>query len=268
MDFCGEVVATGGARKDVKKGDYVFGALTPPNYGTLAEYIVVPNHRFAVVPEGVNPRDAGASGVAAVTAWQCVVPQLPANGGGKVFINGGSGGTGMFGIQFAKAKGAYVVTTCSTRNVELCKRLGADQVIDYTKENVLQALIKSVKEHGPFDGVVDNVGGASEMYWQAHQYLRPQGKVVAIGASPQLLYAALDLMKIFLWPASLGGGRRKYEFLSAEPNSKDFAEIARLLAEGKVKPEIEEVYEMEEVPRAFERLKSGRTVGKLVINIA
>ncbi|MCJ1400965.1 hypothetical protein MMC11_004176 [Xylographa trunciseda] len=275
VDFCGIVVAAGSSRKDLSPGQWVFGMLDIPKYGACAEYIVVSSKEGCVaLPGGAKPEEAATLGVAGLTAYQSIVPQLSEivkkNGDSKpkVFINGGSGGTGIFAIQVAKAKGCFVATTCSARNMELCYQLGADQVIDYTKQNVVATLEKVARsQNGPFDLVVDLVGGATPLYWKSHRYLAPGAEFVGVGANFSLQFA-LDIAKIFLWPRFLGGGQRKYVLFTGVPNAEQYSAVAEMMAEGKVRAVIEEIYSLEDLRRAFERLRTGRVSGKLVVKVA
>ncbi|MCJ1281491.1 hypothetical protein MMC26_000811 [Xylographa opegraphella] len=274
VDFCGTVAAAGSGRQDLSPGQWVFGMLDLPAFGACAEYVVASNKEGCVaLPDGVKPEEAATIGVAGLTAYLSLIPHLSKivktsnDSQPRVFINGGSGGTGIYAIQIAKAKGCFVATTCSARNVELCYQLGADQVIDYTKQDVVAALEKIAQSQGgPFDLVVDNVGGATPVYWQSHRYLTPTGKFVAVGGDPSL-QGVVDFAKIFLWPRFLGGGQRKYVIFSAVANAEGYRVVAEMLAEGKVRVVIEEIYGLEDLGRAFERLKTGRVRGKLVIKV-
>ena len=269
LDYAGRVVASGPNSKkisseDLKPGQLVFGKLSAPTqFGTLAEYTVVPRSGCVPLPEGVSPDDAAAAGSAALTAYQTFVPNIKS--GDRVFINGGSGGVGSFGIQFAKIKGCHVVTSCSGANVDLCKSLGADQVIDYRTQDVVAELKKMPK----FDFIADNVGTPDGLYWQAHTFTNPGTKFVQVGAdmSPGGMYGLLSRM---VWPRLLGGGKRPFAFLGLENNYDHFREIAGWMAEGKVKALIDEVYGMEDKGpvRAYEKLKTGRVKGKLVVRVA
>ena len=187
--------------------------------------------------------------------------------GDKVFINGGSGGTGVWGVQIAKAVGCHVVTTCSGQNVELCKSLGADEVIDYTKDDVIDALRTSSVEGSKFDLVVDNIGNSGNLYWQCHHFTAEKAKYVQIGA-PVALSTVADMTKKMLWPGFLGGRKRKFEFVSVSSNGGQLQEIGRWMAEGKVKAVVDEVLAMENAPKAFAKLKTGRTKGKLVVSVS
>ena len=269
LDYAGRVVASGpNSRKisseDLKPGQLVFGKLDgPTQFGTLAEYTVVPRSGCVPLPEGVKPDDAAAAGSAALTAYQTLVPNIKA--GDRVFINGGSGGVGSFGIQFAKVKGCHVVTSCSGANVDLCKSLGADQVIDYRTQDVVAELKKLPK----FDFIADNVGTPGDLYWQAHTFTKPGAKFVQVGADMSLggIYGMVSRM---VWPGFLGGGKRPWAFLGLVNDYEQFREIAGWMAEGKVRALIEEVYGMEDKGpvRAYEKLKTGRVKGKLVVRVA
>lgn len=268
LDYVGRVMATGPNSKkvstqDLKPGEMVFGRLDgPTKFGTLAEYTIVPRAGCVPVPEGVTPDDAASIGTAGLTAYQCIVPNVKS--GDRVFINGGSGGTGIFGIQIAKLKGCFVTTTCSTPNVELCKSLGADEVIDYTMQNV----VADLKRMGKFDLVVDNVGMPLELYWQAHHFTKEETKYVQVGGS--LGFGAIkELVSRIMWPTFLGGGKRKFQFLGVASNYDEFKEIGEWMQQGKLKTKIDEVFSMDEKGpiRGFERVKTGRAKGKVLVHV-
>ncbi|CAD6594303.1 MAG: hypothetical protein ASARMPREDX12_008601 [Alectoria sarmentosa] len=269
LDYSGRVIASGANSKkisseDLEPGQLVFGRLdAPTQFGTLAEYTIVPRAGCVPIAHGVSPDDAACIGTAALTAYQCIIPNVKS--GDRVFINGGSGGVGSFGIQLAKVKGCYVVTSCSGLNVELCKSLGADQVVDYKSTDVVAELKKMQK----FDLVVDNVGTPSEMYWRAHDFTNAGTKYVQVGGGLSLgeIYNLLTRM---MWPGFLGGGKRPFQFLGLANNYDQFKEIGEWMAQGKVKALVDEVYGMEDKGpvRAFERLKTGRSKGKIVVRIA
>lgn len=279
-DFAGVVaaaatpppVANGGARDDFKEGELVFGRLSQPvRHGTLEEYIVLPSAELVHVPEGVDPVDAAGVGVAGLTAYQCIQPFVHAGKGDRVFINGGSGGTGVWGIQIAKALGCHVTTSCSGSNADFCKNLGADEVIDYRSTSVLEALKKSVLGAGgqQFDLVVDNVGGQGELYWQSHHYLSEGARYVQIGAEPGL-GPTLDLIMKMTWPGFLGGGKRKFEMLMTKNNTEQMTEIGKLLQERKIKTVFNDgnVLSIEDGALAFAKLKTHRAKGKIVIKMS
>lgn len=260
IDFAGRIVQPADG-SPLKPGQAVFGAAgTGFAGGALGEYIT--SNRVAPLPEGI-PFSHGASAViAGISAYQSIVPFVKE--GSSVFINGGSGGTGTFGIQIAKAKGCYVVTTCSTPNVDLCKSLGADEVIDYKQANVLSSLKSSGRM---FDHVVDNVGSDDSLFWKCHEYSKPGSTYMQVGATVSLKFGVSAAAKL-LWPSILGGGRRKYAFLAADAKPEELSQLGMWMQQGQVKPIIDSHLPFEEVPKAFEKLKTGRARGKIVVDIS
>ncbi|KAM0718444.1 hypothetical protein Q7P37_005514 [Cladosporium fusiforme] len=259
-DYAGTVVST--TLPDLKPGDRVFGRSDPPAFGALGEYLLVQGKENIVkLPDGVSMQDAATLGVAGLTAYQCIAPYV--KDGSKVFINGGSGGTGSFGIQIAKIVGCAVTTTCSGTNVEFCKSVGADEVIDYRTTDVVKHLQRQGTQ---YDLLVDNVN-SPELYWNAHDYLKADGIYINIAGAITVPHL-VNMMKVLYIPAWLGGGKRPALFLRRKSNARQFAQIAQWIAEEKLRPVIEKVYELDEAAEAFARLKTGRSRGKLVIKVA
>ncbi|KAI4113760.1 MAG: hypothetical protein LQ345_005330 [Seirophora villosa] len=270
LDFVGTIVRPA-ASSPLKAGQLVFGVCgtTPLAGGALREFSVAGTASAVAIPEGVAPIDAATVGVAGLTAYQSIVPHVKS--GDRVFINGGSGGTGVFGIQFAKALGCHVTTTCSTGNVELCKTLGADEVVDYKKESVLQALL--LKAQGEedrrclFDHAVDNVGSDWELQLRCHEFLRPAALFVVVGGDATLRYAAQTLKRV-VWPRFLGGVKGNVVGIWPEQKAEDFRRIGQWMQEGKVKAVVDTRFPFEQAPQAVAKLKLGRTRGKIVIDVA
>ena len=165
-------------------------------------------------------------------------------------------------IQIAKLGGCHVTTTCSTANVELCESLGADEVIDYKKESVLEAL----KQRKPFDHVVDNVGN-HDLYWKAHEYTNPGAKVVYVAGTPTLSYASFSI-QARVRPSFLGGGKRQFVTLFAQPHLDELDKIGKWIADGKMKSVIDSKFEFDKAPEAFAKLKTSRAKGKIVVDVA
>lgn len=263
LDFSGVIIrpATGSS---LKPGQLVFGliARTPFGGGSCAEFALTDPKSTLPVPEGVDPVDAACNGIAAITAYQSIVPYV--RKGCKIFINGGSGGTGMWGIQIAKLVGCYVVTTCSPGNVELCRSLGADEVIDYTENDVIEVL----KGHDVrFDHVVDNVNTGMEGYFRCHEFTSPAATWVMVGGREGLYYLYQRFKAQFL-PAFLGGGKRPYIPFWPATRPEDLVQTAEWLKEGRLKVVYDEKFPFEEVSEAFARLKTGRARGKIVVDVA
>lgn len=259
-DYAGTVIAT--TLPGLQPGDLVFGRSDPPAFGALAGYLVVHGKENVVkIPHGIDMAAAATLGVAGLTAYQCIAPRVKK--GSNVFINGGSGGTGSFGIQIAKILGCRVTTTCSSANIEFCRSLGADEVIDYRTTDVVQRLRQAGTT---YDVLVDNVN-SPDLYWNAHHYLKENGQYVNIAGGITLPHL-INMVRVLYLPAWLGGGRRAARFLRRESNAKDFAQLAQWIAEGSLKPVIERTYSLDETSEAFARLKTGRSRGKLVIKVS
>ncbi|KAF1811935.1 putative zinc alcohol dehydrogenase [Eremomyces bilateralis CBS 781.70] len=264
VDFCGKIVAIPTANDTHRMGQVVFGRFkNNRQYGTLGQYVVADVDGIATLPDGVDPDDAATVGTAGLTAYQTIVPHARETQGARVFLNGGSGGCGTWGIQIAKAIGAHVTTSCSTANIEFCKELGADEVLDYTKGSIIQIL----KEKGEvFDVVVDNVGTPENLYEECHHFLKPDGHFFQVGVS-SIFSFGLSIAGRLLRPSFLGGGKRPYHPYLTQCNPEHLAEIGRWITEGKVKPVIHQTFEWEDTPKAYERLKTQRTKGKIVVHV-
>jgi alkaline phosphatase D len=196
-----------------------------------------------------------------MTEWGCIVPYVKE--GSKVFIHGGSGGTGTFGIQIAKALGCHVTTSCSTGNVSLCKSIGADEVIDYKTANVSEELKKKGQV---FDLVVDNVGDPNDLYIAANTFLKSTGKFNLVGFQMSLAGIASTASRM-LWPGFLGGGKRSLVIAMVQNEYNAYVQLGKWMQEGKLKAVIDSTYEYSDAPKAFERLKTGHAKGKVVVHV-
>lgn len=287
-DFSGRVVAVGRAAANkyrYQPGEPVFGRLEPTKFGTLAEYILLKNGEcLARVPQATTGgygyshekddddarlRDYAAVGTAGLVAIQTIKPHVRA--GDRVFINGGSGGTGTFGIQIAKALGCHVTASCSGRNMALCRALGADEVFDYAAHNLGEVLTTSRAAHGQaFRLVVDNVGvspaGQEDLYTAANRFLTEDGVFVQVGGGTSLATVKAT-MKRALVPGALGGGKRKFKLAVAAQSHDDLATIGGWMHEDKVKVVVGEVFDFARAPEAYAQLKTGRAKGKIVVSI-
>ena len=159
--------------------------------------------------------------------------------------------------------GAHVTTSCSTGNVKLCENLGADEVIDYKKQNVLEVL----RSKGPiFDLVVDNAGSPSDLYEHAGEFLKPNGVYNQVAL--QVGWPGFgSVLSRSLKPRILGGGERKFHFVTVKPTVEGFGKIGEWMRDGKVKAVIQKTWELEEVKDAFAELRLGRTKGKFVVHV-
>jgi NADPH:quinone reductase-like Zn-dependent oxidoreductase len=253
VDFAGTVEAVGRSVTQFKPGDEVFGGRT----GALAEYVTIREAGAVVMkPANMTFEQAAAVPVAAITALQGLRDKGNVRPGQKVLINGASGGVGTFAVQIAKSLGANVTGVCSTRNVDMVRSIGADQVIDYTKED----FTKSAQR---YDLVVDNVGNHSLS--DIRRVVNPEGKYLMIGGQPgrwlaplPRAFAAMVLSRFVSQDMSM--------FIS-DLNKKDLNVLRDLMEAGKVTPVIDRRYKLSEVAEAIRYLEAGHARGKVVITM-
>lgn len=252
IDFAGTVEAVGKDVTHVAPGDDVFGARS----GALAEYVTV---RDAVVakPANITFEEAAAVPVAAITALQGLRDKGQLRVGQRVLINGGSGGVGTFAIQIAKALGAEVTAVCSTGNVEQARSLGADHVIDYTREDFTRGDRR-------YDLLLDVAGGKS--WSQLRRVLTPDAVVVIVGAQKRRVFGPIGHI-IRLRVTSLLRGGQKAVFFIAKTNRADMEILRELLETGKVKPVVDRKFELAETADAFRYLGEGHARGKVIVTV-
>ena len=254
VDFSGTVEAVGNNVTRFKPGDEILGTRS----GALAEYITVPEDgSITHKPANLTFDQAAAIPIAAVTALQGLRDKGRIQPGQKVLINGASGGVGTFAVQLAKSFGAEVTGVCSTRNVELVRSLGANHVIDYTRENFTDSAER-------YDLILDNVGNHPLL--AVKRVLKPQGLVVIVGGP-----------KSNRWIGPLGRSARammlnpfideKFVVFMASVNQADLGTLAKLAREGKLTPVIDRHYALDETAEAIRYLEQGRARGKVIVTI-
>jgi NADPH:quinone reductase-like Zn-dependent oxidoreductase len=256
-DFAGIVEAVGKNVTDFKAGDEVFGAKN----GAIAEHICVKTERAIVLkPGNITFEQAGSVGIAGITALQGLRDKGKLQAGQKVLINGASGGVGTFAVQIAKAFGAEVTAVCSTRNVDLVKSIGADHVIDYTKEDF-------TKTDQHYDVIYDLVGNHS--FSERRRILKPNGICVlagigGAGAHPETMGRIVGNF----WNAFRSNfTKEKFVFYIAKLTKDDFGVLRDLMQSGKVSPVIDRTYELEQTADAVRYMEEGHARGKVVVTI-
>jgi NADPH:quinone reductase-like Zn-dependent oxidoreductase len=251
-DFAGTVEAVGKDVTDLEPGEEVFGGRA----GAFAEYV---NVRMGVArkPTNLTFEEAAAVPIGALTALQGLRDKGHLQPGQKVLINGASGSVGTFAVQIAKALGAHVTAVCSTRNVELARSLGADRVLDYTKEDFTRSGER-------YDLLLDIAGSKS---WSAcKRALEPNGILVMIGAPPRgRLLGPLGHTRRLRLGAMLS--RRRATFFIAKFNRPDMHVLRELCESGKMKPVVERSYALSEIGEALRYMGTGHVQGKLVVTI-
>jgi len=257
VDFAGTVEAVGKNVKRFKPGDEVFGGRN----GAFAEYVTVRESRAVVLkPANVTFEQAASVPIAAITALQALRDKGHIQAGQKVLINGASGGVGTFAVQIAKSFGAEVTGVCSTKNLEMVRSIGADHVIDYTKEDVTRG-----EQH--FDLIVDTVGTHGLLEFR--RVLTPNGIYVGVGGAggaeegKWLGALTMPIASLFLKPFV----NQQMRFMLAELTPEDLVVMSDLMQSGKVKPVIDRTYKLSEVPQALEYLEKGHARGKVVIEV-
>jgi NADPH:quinone reductase-like Zn-dependent oxidoreductase len=241
IEMAGGVLRTGPGVKDLKPGDRVMAALG--GCGAYADHLVIDAEKLVLTPAALSDVEAAAIPVAAMTAWHVLQAADFDLAGRRMLIHGAAGGVGGFAVQFAKAAGAIVYATASTRSLPHVRALGADEVIDYKQQN-FELLARDI------DLVVDLVGG--EVVDRSWALLSPDGLLVSI-AAPDVVSRAPQ-------------GRRGV-FLSNKPDTARLAAIAQQVAAGALQSTIAEVVGFDDLPFAIERNRTGHAPGKIVADL-
>jgi NADPH:quinone reductase-like Zn-dependent oxidoreductase len=256
VDYAGTVEEVGKNVTQFKSGDEVFGGKT----GAFAEYVCARADR-AVTPKPANVtfEQAASVPIAGITALQALRDKGHVQAGQKVLINGASGGVGTFAVQIAKSFGAEVTGVCSTRNLDLVRSLGADHVIDYTKEDF-------TKDEARYDLILDNVGNQPLAGFR--KALKPNGICVMIGGggpSDGGLIGPMGRPIVALVTSPFV--TQKMGMIMAELNKPDLTILGDLMQSGKVKPVIDRTYPLSQIADALRYLEQGHARGKVVITL-
>jgi len=256
VDFSGTVEAVGKNVTQFKPGDDVFGG----RGGAFAEYVCRrAEGAVALKPASITFEQAASVNIAGITALQGLRDKGKVQPGQKVLINGASGGVGTFAVQIAKSFGADVTGVCSTRNVDLVRSLGADHVIDYTKEDF-------AKGEQRYDVILDNVPNHSLS--ECRRILNPNGKYVLIGGGgpndSRWVGPFGRVIKTMLLSPFMS---QKMGMMMADANHNDLTILADMMQSGKLKPVIDRTYKLAEVPAAIAYLEQGHARGKVVITV-
>lgn len=251
-DVAGVVEAVGSGVKQFKPGDEVFGDLSECGWGAYAEYVTVPENTLVQKPANITIEAAGAVPESAVVALQGLQDKGQIRSSQKVLIYGASGGIGTFAVQIAKSFDAEVTGVCSTRNLELVRSLGADHVIDYTKEDFTQ-------NGEPYDLILATAGYRSIFDYK--RALAPGGHYVATGGEMAQIFQPM-----LLGPLVSSKGR-KMTNLAMKPDREDLTCVKELIEAGKVVPVIDRCFLLQELPEALRYYGEGHSRGKVVIKV-
>jgi NADPH:quinone reductase-like Zn-dependent oxidoreductase len=268
-ELAGVVDARGSGASRFAVGDRVFARVDKVRLGAFAQYAAVHQDLVAPMPSSVEFEVAAGLPLAGLTALQALRDELRIEPGQRLFIPGGAGGVGTFAIQLAKLRGAEVITTASARGEALVRRLGADQVVDYTAGRFEDAV-------GPVDGAFDLIGG--DTLSRLFSVVKRGGKVVSIAGVPEPATARIDLQRgpmlaALFWLVSAGVRRRarrrgvSYRLVFMRPDGSDLAELAELVDRRKLEVVVDRVVPFSSIADAFTYLETGRAKGKVVVRM-
>jgi NADPH:quinone reductase-like Zn-dependent oxidoreductase len=247
-DVAGRVISGGSNITRFKPGDEVFGDLYMKGFGAFAEYVCGPEEAFTIKPRDMTFEQASTINSAALLALQGIRGKRELQPDHKVLINGAGGGIGSFAVQIAKAFGAEVTGVDSAEKIEILKSIGADYTIDYTQEDFTKTSFQ-------YDLILDFV--AQHSFKEYQRILSSEGIVVIGGGSTKAILSGL-----------MHSRHKKIGILRWDPNNKDdLRYLIGLFETGKIKPVIDKVYELGQIPEALKYLEEGHNKGKLVIKV-
>lgn len=275
-DFAGVVVDANGT--EFSAGDEVIGFIPvqlqlKTGQGALTEFTKLPATHLVLKPSNVSAIETCGLPLAGETAFQALVGNGKLQAGQSVFINGGSSAVGMNAIYIAKALGARVVTSASSRNEEICRNAGADEFVDYTKKPLHEHFVENPPSP-KFDIIFDAVALVDPaLYKYSNAYMKPKGVFISTGPWPNLkswggstgVSKLLSLGCEILRPSFLGGVDAKWTMVGVAHKPQDLAKLRDLVAEGKLKVMVDSVYGFEDALGAYERIMTSRATGKVVV---
>jgi NADPH:quinone reductase-like Zn-dependent oxidoreductase len=267
-DLAGVVVRVGSRVRRFKRGDEVYARPDQDRIGAFAEFISIKEDAVASKPKELTMEEAASIPLVGLTAWQALIERANLKAGQKVLVHAGSGGVGTFAIQLAKHVGALVATTTSTANLDWVKRLGADIVIDYRKDD-FETLLHD------YDVVLDTLGG--ETLEKSLRVLKPGGKLISLSGPPDPDFAKdigstwiLRLvMRLLSYRIRQKAKRHQvsYSFLFMRASGDQLREIASLIDSGIIRPVVDRVFPFASTKEALVYVETGRAKGKVVVKV-
>lgn len=268
FDVSGEVVAVGAGVRQFKVGDEVFSRVGAAYMGTFAEFVTVDEKYVAIKPKNISHQEAAALPLVALTTWQALVTVAKLQAGQRVLIHAGAGGIGSIAIQIAKELGAYVFTTTSTKNVEMVKALGADEVIDY-KTQAFEQVLKDI------DVVFETLGGENQV--KSFGVLKAGGILVTIVGIPTSAWAREEGLPVYMgWLFDLLNWKNRrlarahnarFAPVLLQPEGSKLAIIAEMVSSEMIHPVIDKVFPLDQTKAALQYIQTGRATGKIVIAV-
>jgi NADPH:quinone reductase len=249
-DIAGEIVSLGDDVSKFDRGDKIFGLSNFPHLANAyAEYAVVHESEFAIIPKGIDKVHAAAIPMAALTAWQALFDHAETKEGQRVLVHAAAGGVGHIAVQLAKWKGCIVAGTASTKNQEFLKEIGVDEPIDYTTQTFETAI-------APVDVIIDGMGGENTL--RSLELLKPGGVLVSLPSmykdDAKVLAKAKEKAVTVKW-------------MSVHPDGETMDHVANLMAEGKVNVKVDATFPLKEIAQAHQLLESHHVSGKIVLTV-
>lgn len=267
-DLAGVVVRVGSQVQQFKAGDEVYARPDDNRIGAFAEFIAINQGSLAIKPKDLTMEEAASIPLVGLTAWQALVEKANLKKGQKVLIHAGSGGVGTLAIQLAKHLGATVATTTSTANVEWVKRLGADIVIDYRKDDFEKVL-------HDYDVVLNSLG--TDTLEKSLRILKPGGKLISISGPPDAEFAKSaglsGFLKLVMGLLSYGIRKKakrrgvSYSFLYMKASGDQLRKLTALIDYGVIRPVVDRVFPFESTPDALAYVETGRAKGKVIVKV-
>lgn len=267
-DLAGVVVRVGSRVRRFKPGDEVYARPDKDRIGAFAEFIAIHEDAVAIKPNDLTMEEAASIPLVGLTAWQALIERANLKQGQKVFIQAGSGGVGTFAIQLAKHLGAIVATTTSAANIELVQRLGADIVIDYTKDDFETIL-------HDYDVVLHSQGG--ETLEKSLRVLKPGGMLISLSGPPDpdfakeigLSWMIRQVMRFLSYRVRKNAKQQqvRYSFLFMRASGEQLREITSLINAGIIRPVVDRVFPFESTNEALAYVENGRAKGKVVVKV-
>src|SRR5881398_2983728 len=267
-ELAGVVIQVGSRVRRFKPGDEVYARPDKNRIGTFAKFIAVSEDDLAIKPKSLTMEEAASIPLVGLAAWQALIEKAKLTKGQKVLIHAGSGGVGTFAIQLAKHVGATVATTTSTANIDLVKSLGADVVVDYTKEDFEKVLRDC-------DLVLNSLG--KDTLKKSLRVLKPGGKLISISGPPDPDFAKdlgsgwmlRQVMRLLSYSIRRKAKRHRvsYSFLFMRANGDQLREITSLIDSGIIRPIVDRVFSFESMKEALAYVDTGRAKGKVVVKV-
>jgi alcohol dehydrogenase len=268
LDVSGVVEAVGAKVTRFQVGDEVFSSPRHTRPGTYAEYVCIDEREVAKKPKNLTHDEAASIPLVGLTAYQCIVEKGRLTRGQTMLVHAGSGGVGAFAIQLGKHLGAHVVTTCSAKNADFVRELGAERVIDYTKESFgdvltdVDLILDSMGESA-FDGNLRAVRRGGRI---SNISVDVPGLVARHGPVLSLFFLAWTMIRFHVWPLLTKGVRLSHVIKRCD--GEQLAVLAALCESGAIRPTVEKVFPLEKVAEAHQMSETHRARGKLVLHVA